>query len=156
MWSLNVKNGDLNLGGPSGISTVVGTEKLLQDLRNWILEPIGTDPAHPNFGSSLDGGVGGDGQIYQGFIGGPINSLTLNNIEEELTRIMRSYQQQQIAGIQNEQALYSGKTHYSDSEILYRIDDIQTTVIQDKVQVRIIITTGTGQRFALSQALSNV
>ena len=56
-WSLKLHSGDLDLSGPDGYGTVSGPAKLIQDLRNWLLEPRGTDSFHPSYGSILDGGM---------------------------------------------------------------------------------------------------
>ena len=60
-WSLAVVNGDLSFAGPGGYATVSGQNKLIQDLKNWLLEPRGTDPIHPGYGCTLDGGMLPDG-----------------------------------------------------------------------------------------------
>src|SRR4051812_1259303 len=95
-YSLNITGGDLSLGGPGGLSVVTSTEKLIQDIKCWLLEAMGTDPLHPDYGSTLDGGGMPGTPFQEGIIGSEINSTSLLMVEAEVRRILSLYQQQQI------------------------------------------------------------
>lgn len=155
-YSLNIRNGDLNLGGPKGIATVTGVEKLLQDLRQRILEPVGTDPMNPDFGSALDGGLTPDGVEIVTNIGGQFTGETRANIEAEILRNLQAHQTLQIARIREQQEKYGGKTFFTEREILYRIDSIQSEQIVDTLVIKVIITTAAGQQFSIVQPLGSI
>lgn len=150
-WSLGITNGDLNLGGISGINIVTGYDKLKQDLKAVILEPLGTDPMHPDFGSSLDGGFDSNGVEIPTSIGGSFSAESVARIQEEIVRVLQNYQKNQIARIREQQNDTNGKTYFQNSEILYRIDNISVQQIQDKLLVNVNITTAAGQSFNITQ-----
>jgi hypothetical protein len=69
-WSLRIQNGDLMLDG-TNLGRATGSAKLIQDLRCAILEKMGTDDLHPEYGSLLDGGRDESGDVQPGYIGRP-------------------------------------------------------------------------------------
>ena len=153
-YSLQIKSGDLNLGGPGGLAVVTGTQKLVQDLRNWILEAQGTDPMHPEFGSTLDGEIMPDGSYQDNFIGTTIDSFQILNVEAELRRILYAYQQNQVNKLQAEQIQYSGKNTFAAGEILYSIDAVDIQQLGDVLVAHIQITTDQGTSVSLTQPVS--
>lgn len=153
-WSFHIKNGDLNLAGPGGFATVTGQQKLIQDLKNWLLSPRGVDPMHPDFGSVLDGGVLPNGAQVDSFIGGVITSEALVEIEGEIRRILASYQQQQLDRLTRENTLFGGRNTFSAGEILASITDVQLQQVGDTVLVTCVIETASGDQLSFSQALS--
>lgn len=153
-WSFHIKNGDLNLAGPGGFATVSGQQKLIQDLKNWILTPRGTDPMHPDYGSVLDGGMLPDGTQVNSFLGGLFTSENLVEIESEVRRALAAYQQQQLDRLTRESALYGGKNTFSAGEILVSVDDVSLQQVGDTVLVTCLISTGNGDQLSFSQALS--
>jgi len=143
-WSFQIRNGDLNWGGPGGFATVSGRQKLIQDLKNWILEPQGTDPFHPDFGSLLDGGVGPDGIEVDYLIGNTVSPEGMMTIEAELRRILTAYQQQQSDRMSNDIIQYGGKNTFGLDEILLQVEDVKVENYQDVVLATITILTGSG------------
>jgi hypothetical protein len=115
-WSLRLHNGDLTLN-QANYGTVTGEAKLAQDLRCYILERMGLDDMHPDYGSILDGGTLSDGTEAPGFIGLINDDFTQLQIESELQRIVNSYQGLQLARAQDDQLVY-GKTTLTRNEIL--------------------------------------
>lgn len=154
-WSLAVINGDLSLAGPGGYATVTGQQKLLQDLRNWILEPRGTDPFHVDYGSTLDGGTLPDGSTVDSVIGDLITSENLLTIESEVRRVLAAYQQQQLDRITTEAGLYKGKNTFAASEILQSVDEVNIQPVADMVFVQCVITTASGDQTSFTQALQS-
>lgn len=154
-WSLAIVNGDLSFAGPGGYATVSGQNKLLQDLRNWLLEPRGTDPVHPDFGSTLDGGMLPDGTFVDPVIGDLITSENLVNIQSEVRRVLAGLQQQQLDRMTAEAALYGGKNTFAAGEILSSVDDVVVTQVFDTVFVQCIITTADGDQLSFTQALNS-
>ncbi len=78
-WSLQLRNGDL-FHQHGHYAQVYGPAKLVQDLRAQILERLGHDDMHPEFGSALDGGILPDGTTIDSVIHSmDTQQATLNN-----------------------------------------------------------------------------
>lgn len=152
-WSLHIKNGDLNFSGPGGFATVSGQQKLVQDLKCWILEPRGTDPMHPDYGSTLDGGLLPDGTHIDSVIGDVISSETLVKIESEIRRVLQAYQQQQLDRLTRENAQYGGKNTFSADEILQSILAVNLQQVADTVFVQCVIQTPDGTQLSFTQPI---
>jgi len=150
-WSFDIRNGDLSLGGPGGIATVTGKQKLLQDLRCRLLEPIGTDPVNPTYGSNLDGGIDSIGNQVVSHIGGLLSAAAIMEIEAEVIRCLQTHQKQQIDRIKREQDLYAGNTYFASSEILYQINSVEPTQIGSTLLVKVSIRTADGQSLQIVQ-----
>lgn len=153
-WSFHTKNGDLNFAGPGGFATVTGQQKLIQDLKNWLLEPRGTDPIHPDYGAILDGGTLPDGSYADSIIGGELSGEALVLIESEVRRVLGAYQQQQLDRLTREMALYGGKNTFSMGEILVGVTGVALQQVSDAVLVTCTIQTGDGDQLSFTQPLS--
>lgn len=153
-WSFQTKNGDLNLSGPGGFATVTGQQKLVQDLRNWLLEPRGTDPLHPDYGALLDGGLLPDGTLADPIIGNELTNEALVLIESEIRRVLAAYQQQQLDRLTAESALYGGKNTFSAGEILAGVIGVDMQQVSDTVLVTITIQAGDGSQVTFTQPLT--
>lgn len=154
-WSFHTRNGDLNLGGSGGgFATVTGQQKLVQDLKNWLLEPRGTDPLHPDFGAVLDGGLLPDGSFADSIIGNELTSEALLLIESEVRRVLAAYQQQQLDRLTRETTLYGGKNTFAMGEILTAVQSVRLQQASDTVLVTVTIQTGDGNTITFSQPLS--
>ena len=153
-YSLHIKNGDLNLGGPGGFAIVTGSQKLVQDLKNWLLEPRGTDPSHPEYGSVIDGGILPDGSVISSSIGSTIDDERLLEIETELRRVLLAYQQQQLDRLQAESIQYNGKNTFSPGEILYSVQSVDVSRFGNTVIARITILTSAGQQITFTQPVA--
>src|SRR4051812_37950439 len=104
-WSLQLRNGDLALGG-ANLGIVTGSQKLTQDLRCAILEKMGTDELHPWYGSLLDGGMDAEGVVSPGYIGETDWELGALNVQAEIRRIAKQYQDAQAARLENDRLTY--------------------------------------------------
>lgn len=137
-YSLKIQDGELALGGTS-IATVTGNEKLLQDLKCAILERVGTDSAHPQYGSYLDGGRKPNGVEVPSTIGRIDVKLAALEIESDLRRIMSELQGRQLARAKQDAQVY-GKATLSAGEVLVGVvalDIIQkydSLIIQIKIR----------------------
>lgn len=141
-WSLQVSNGDLALG-TNGLNTVTGASKLTQDLGCALLTSTGTDPLHPNYGSTLDGGIDPQGNPAPGVIGQTNDSLARAFVGGEVQRICRAYQAQQIARNNTDVAIY-GKSTLTSDEALLSVQDITTQQVMDHILVTATLQTGAG------------
>lgn len=150
-WSLEVRNGDLTVGGAQ-LGTVTAEDKLVQDLRHFLLERMGTDNLHPSYGSLLDGGVTPDGRTHDGVIGSALFNEAALFVESEIRRICNAYQARQIERAKQDRMRYN-KTTFTAGELLISVDDVALTQKETTLQVRIVLTTGTSRRIALDVPL---
>lgn len=142
--SFTLLNGDLQISG-GGYGVVSGKQKLLQDLRCWILEEIGTDPATPSFGSKFLADYD-DG----GFIGGLASQAMTMEIYSEVQDILERYQRLQLSKIQDETARYQGQHTLSPEEIIEEVDSIETTWFGTLILVRVSLFTLAGDLLQLT------
>ena len=147
-WSLQTRNGDLTLGNAS-YGTVTGEDKLVQDLRAYILEPRGTDSAHPLFGSLLDGGLNTDGSFSKGLIGHTNNAFTELEVESELRRIISDYQARQLQRAKDDRLIY-GKTTLTKGEILLGVTFINVEAKTDTLSITLSLETAKGTTVELA------
>lgn len=137
--SLAIVGGDLSIQNRA-YQTVSGKDKLIQDLRNWILEPLGTDPATPNFGTRLDGVVS-DTEEFSGVIGGMITQQIIDELKAEIIDMLETYQALQIAKMQSEVVTYDGQTTLDPDEVIQSIDSIDAVQAADTIIIQIVLTT---------------
>lgn len=146
-WSLELHGGDFTVGA-SHLGMVIKTNKLIQDLRCAILEKMGTDNLHPDFGSLIDGGVGPDGQPVPGVIGQSDFDLVLLEIESEITRIARKHQAAQLSRVKSDRRTF-GQPTLDVAEVLIEVTGIEFTSLSDQLFVKVSLQTATGQSFDL-------
>lgn len=150
MKNFKLFNGDLILGRSNRLELVSDTNKLLQDLRCWLLEPFGTGFMTPNFGSFLE--FSGE----KGFVGRPIGTETEMELKSELDRILSLYQASQQEKIKL--ARYNNNLNiFSRKEILNRVKDISVKVNgsrPDAYNVTIVLEVGNGQELTMELSTS--
>lgn len=138
-WSLQLRNGDLTLGNAS-YGTVTGERKLVQDLRAYVLEQMGTDDMHPEFGSLIDGGRLPDGTEVQGTIGKMNTELARVEVEAELRRLINAFQARQLQRAKDDRIVY-GKTTLTKGEVLLGLSDMVFTRSGDALSVVLVLQT---------------
>lgn len=151
-WSLQLRAGDLVVGGAS-FGTVSGSQKLVQDLRCAILERMGTDEAHPWFGSLIDGGRL-NGEDQPSIIATDDWDVAVLSVESEIRRIVDQYQKTQIIRSEEDRSRY-GKPTLTPDEILMGISGMQFFQAQDNLLVRVTLTTGADQQLILNVPLGS-
>lgn len=125
-FSLKITNGDLDLSSNT-MGVVQGVDKLTQDLSLWLREQYGIDRFHPDYGSALDG-----------FIGGTISIATQHEIQVEVLRILSIYQQVQTI------ALQKNPSKFALDEILSTVTSVDCQAGYDSVYVTVRFVTALG------------
>jgi hypothetical protein len=116
----------------------------VQDLRAALLEPQGTDDAHFNFGSVIDGGRRPDGTQIPSLLANVNWDLVALDLESEIRRISNDYQKRQVTRAQSDRLTYGSST-LSNNEILYSITNIDMIQAQDVLLCNITLQTGSGE-----------
>jgi hypothetical protein len=150
--SLTFFNGDLVIGSGRAFETVEGRDKLIQDLKLWILERIGTDPSTPTFGSRLDGGFE-NGRQLPSYIGQIISDEVLGSIRNEIIVLIQRYQAMQYQKMRSETIQYLGKNTLAQGEVVESINSVNVTSTGSIVVVQVIITTLQGNQLKLTLPL---
>ncbi len=150
-WSLEVRNGDLALGGAK-LGTVTAEQKLKQDLAHWLQERMGTDPLHREYGSLIDGGVTPDGREVPTLIGSDDISFAAMRVESDIRRIVGAYQSRQLARAKADRQRYN-KTTLTPGELLLSLDAVDMEQVLDVLRVTLHITTGSGVGVTLDVAV---
>lgn len=138
-WSLKLRNGDLALG-TGRYASVSGSDKLVQDLRNHILERMGNDDMHPDFGSLIDGGITPEGRVKEGLIGGVNDEFTLLQIEVEIRRIIREHQARQLERAKDDRLVY-GKATFNRGEVLIALSNVHVERTEDTLKLNLTLAT---------------
>ena len=152
--SFQIVNGDLALGERRSYAVVSGKQKLLQDLKLWVLERIGTDPSTPTYGSRLDGGII-DGQEIPSYIGEVMTAANIAGIRTELINLITAFQQVQYEKIRTETLMFNGKNTLEEGEVLDTIDSVDVRAVGDRVLAQVRITSLAGESFKLTIPLDN-
>lgn len=136
-WSLKLRNGDLVAEGAS-LATVTGESKLFQDLRLALLEPLGFDNLHPNYGSSLEDLLGETDLSY----------LSLE-IENEVSRVVQELQFQQLERAKSDRFVV-GQATLDPGEIIVNLTSVTIAQIEDRLEVHATILTGTEEELNIT------
>jgi hypothetical protein len=134
---------------------VTDHQKLVQDLRAALLEPQGTDDAHFNFGSVIDGGRRPDGTEVNSLLAGVNWDRIAMELESEIRRIGNDYQRQQINRAQSDRSVY-GKSTLSNNELLFSISSIDMIQAQDALLCNITLQTGNEEEKTILLPISAV
>lgn len=150
-WSFNIETGDLSfVSNMSGAAVVTGQQKTFQDLKSALLEQMGSDPMHPEYGSLLDGGVLPNGTIVDSFIGR--DETYIYKIQEEIARVIQFFNERQSTRINSDLATF-GKSTVSDSEIVESIESITNQTFGDKLVIQVHLLMRNGNTFSITQPM---
>ena len=145
--SFKIVDGDLAIRGYQSCEMVDGVDKLIQDLRLWLTEQLGTDRFHPLFGSVLGDEIG--------LTGGEL-ARDIVKIKGEIRRILQNYQAVQVQKLSKDRwkttSEYIPGSGYSLSkdEILDKIGDIAVVVNGDVADISVKLQTHSRTDFILS------
>ena len=128
MKTIQVSNGDIVLSNGSP-QFLTGQNKLVQDIRLWLQEPLGTGYTTPGFGSLLSG-----------MVGQAQSSGIASKIQSEVLRVLQLYQGQQVLNLQTAQNS-AQLSYYNKSEIIQSIDSVSISLQQTTVIANVLITT---------------
>lgn len=128
--SFQLQNGDLVVTSGRAFQVVKNRDKLIQDLKLWILEHYGEDPSTPDYGSTLDT-----------YIGSPMSQGVINQIQSEVLRVLQQYQAMQLDNMQNDTILYAGSTTLDPSEVIASINGLTVQAVGSILLITVSIIT---------------
>lgn len=140
MQQLAIQNGDLALG-PAGFAMVTGESKLRQDLSIALREPYGSDRFHPKWGSTLPT-----------FVGLSTQAGTLSIVRSEVFRVVKNYVNSRLSQMQRD-AIDGARPRYSTNEVVQTVDDVLVRQDQDRLVVKVSLTTLAAEQVALVTAV---
>lgn len=137
-WSLRIENGDFRSSRGS-LDVARNQTKLVQDLRCFILEEMGTDKYHPSYGSKINDAT---------TIGVDADEAT-SEIESEIQRIVALYQRNQVSRARDDN-IARGVVSLDQGEVLVALNSINFEQKEDRLTVRLVIQTGDSSNIDLS------
>ena len=130
MIDLALKDGDWSFPGDGTGLLVEGSNLLLQGFREWLIERLGIDSLHPEYGSRLWQMIGGRSQSF--------------SLEEETRRVALEY-------IRACQALYNlHPTWFQSSEVPVRLLGVSATTQGSEGTVLVVVQTLDGETRSLT------
>lgn len=151
-WSLQITHGDFSVES-AHLGTVTQQAKLVQDFRCAILEQMGTDNLHLDFGSLIDGGTTPEGVISNGVIGETDLGMVGLVIETEINRIARYMQRAQLARAKSDKLTY-GKATLTPQEVLLQLNGIEMTQTEDRINVKVGLISASNSNFDIELAIN--
>jgi hypothetical protein len=152
-WSLQISHGDFQVEG-AHLGTVTGQQKLVQDFRCAILEQMGIDNLHPDFGSLIDGGTTPEGVTSTGVIGTIDAQAARLTIESEINRIARYIQRAQLERAKSDKMTY-GRATLVPQEVLLSLNGITIEQIEDRLRVVVGLTSASNSNFEVELEVGN-
>jgi hypothetical protein len=142
-WSLRLENGDLSFDG-GHLAVVDNENKMIKDLTCQLLEKMGNDDMHPEYGSLIDGGETIDGIVYDSIVADDDLEMVKMRIQAEIVRIVNDYQGRQLDRAKADKMLY-GKQSLTSREIVSSINAINFVENLDHLIVNISLGTTQNQ-----------
>ncbi len=125
MIDLKLTDGDWSFPGDGTGLLVEGSNLLLQGFKEWLIERLGIDTLHPDYGSRLWDMVGGRSQSY--------------SLEEEVRRVCLEY-------VRACQALYNlHPTWFQSSEVPVRLLGVSAQTQGENGTVLVVVQTLDGE-----------
>ncbi len=85
MRTWKIKNGDIATDSVGRVEEITGANKVVQDLRSWLLNDTGYNRNHPEMGTDLDD-----------FVGQVVTPRTLSDIRTTVREALNTYMDQQM------------------------------------------------------------
>lgn len=125
MIDLALKDGDWSFPGDGTGLLVEGSNLLLQGFKEWLIERLGIDSLHPEYGSRLWQMIGGRSQSF--------------SLEEETRRVALEY-------VRHCQALYNvHPTWFQSSEVPVRLLGVSANTEGSSGTVLVVVETLDGE-----------
>lgn len=142
MKTLALSGGDLVINASHGYQTLTGPPKIRQDLALALIEPLGDDPYHPNWGSLLNK-----------YIGQPLTGDLELLVEQEARRIVTQYMNTQSQAISTSQT-NGTPIGYTTSDVVVGITSINGIINYDTIQLTISLVTAAGQGVDITRTVN--
>lgn len=142
MKTLALSGGDLVINASHGYQTITGSPKIRQDLALALIEPLGDDPYHPNWGSLLNK-----------YIGHPLTGDLELLVEQEARRIVTQYMNTQSQAISTSQT-NGTPIGYTTSDVVVGITSINGIINYDTIQLTISLVTAAGQGVDITRTVN--
>jgi phage baseplate assembly protein W len=139
--TLALQGGDLVVG-TQGHKTITGSARIRQDLALALGEPYGNDRFHPEWGS-----------VLPHYVGRPIGPDTEMLVRSECARVVRTYIDIQRSEIVND-ALAARRSRYTTSDVVARLDKIETSILYDTIRVKLSLVTQSQESLTVARTVA--
>jgi hypothetical protein len=139
--TLALQGGDLVVG-TQGHKTITGSARIRQDLALALGEPYGNDRFHPEWGS-----------VLPHYVGRPIGPDTEMLVRSECARVVRTYIDIQRSEIVND-ALAARRSRYTTSDVVSRLDKIDTSILYDTIRVKLSLVTQSQESLTVARTVA--
>jgi phage baseplate assembly protein W len=136
-----LQGGDLVVG-TQGHKTITGSARIRQDLALALGEPYGNDRFHPEWGS-----------VLPHYVGRPIGPDTEMLVRSECARVVRTYIDIQRSEIVND-ALAARRSRYTTSDVVSRLDKIDTSILYDTIRVKLSLVTQSQESLTVARTVA--
>ena len=140
MKGFKIVNGDIALSGNGDVVMLTGSERIVQELSAWLLEPLGTDKLHARFGSILDTKIG------ELAVGDSVLS-----IKSEVVRVVNNYTTYQKRQLDEANANGTLVSKWGAGDIISSVNSVAVTANCDTVTVIITLTLASGETVNIEQ-----
>lgn len=134
-------DGDLAISKSNGYEMVTGTQKVAQDVRGALLEPLGNDRFHPGWGS-----------ILRDYVGLSLDPFLKQQVMSEVNRVTGNYAAVQRDRVTTDE-ISGSQTSYTTDEIIAAVTGVTLKERYDTLQFSVKIATVAGTGTVISEAL---
>lgn len=144
MRTWKISESDVSVRGDGWLNELKGYERVAQEMSCWLLEPVGTDPLYPNFGSRLSE-----------MVGSAIGSGTTEDVRAEVMRVLENYMSYTRARIEESRTLDATTfvEMWGNGEVLSSIDSVRVDSVADTVRVTVSFSMSDGTQASVAQSL---
>lgn len=144
MRTWKISESDVSVRGDGWLNEVKGYERVAQEMACWLLEPVGTDPLYPNFGSRLSE-----------MVGTAIGTGTLEDVRQEVSRVLGNYMSYTKARIEESRTLDATTfmEMWGGGEVLSSIDSVHVEASGDTVRVLVTFSMSDGTQATVEQSV---
>ena len=143
MYTLKIADGDLAVRGDGDVTKVEGRDLIEQNVACWLMEPVGSDPMYPKFGSKL-----------WGMIGTPIVDDTEGTVKSEVRRVVSAYKSyQDYLRDQYSRSAVADSGAWRAQDVVKSVGAPRVSAVADTVRVVVDLKTEAGDDVTVDQTV---
>jgi len=139
-----ISDSDLSVRGDGWLNELTGWRRVAQEMACWLMEPVGTDPMYPKFGSRL-----------HEMIGEPATPENVAVVRSEASRVLSNYAayaKRQVEDSRTQDAA-TFLEMWGNGEVLQSIRSVDVSAQGDTVRISVSFSMSDGTVGTLEQSL---